>query len=166
MADEFITHMAKAALIARIRQDRAEFAGLWKDLTPEQMTRRPGPQSDWSVKDLIAHMVFWENLMVGNIHKLLVGEPPTPSRDIDIINAEVFEVNKDRTLEDVLSEWDSNLARVEAAIAALIDEQINDPAAFSNQGGDPLLYHIIGNTFGHIGDHRADLLRYVESLKG
>ena len=48
------THMAPRDLLERIRKDRAALAALWDGLTEEQMVRRPGPQEDWSVRDLIA----------------------------------------------------------------------------------------------------------------
>jgi hypothetical protein len=59
--------MNKAELIEAIRSERAELEALWAGATEEQMTRRPGPQADWSVKDLIAHLVSWEQKLAGAI---------------------------------------------------------------------------------------------------
>jgi hypothetical protein len=106
--------------------------------------------------------------MMGNIVKFLNGETPrstATNADVDAINAECFELNKDRTLDDVLAEFNSNLPKVEASIAPLTDTDINDAQRFPQRDGSPLLYHIIGNTFGHYSDHDADLKRFVESLQ-
>lgn len=167
MQEEWINHMAKPDLIARIRKDRAAIAALWQNLSEGQMLHRPGPQSDWSVKDLVAHLSFWERLMMETISRLRQAAAPrslASDAEIDTLNVEVFETNKDRPLDDVLSEFDGQLALVEATIMSLSEVEINDPAHFAQRDNAPLLYHLIGNTFGHYEDHQADLKRYIESL--
>ena len=47
------TQMTSYDLLEKIRQDRAGLALLWSGLTEEQMMQRPGPQADWSVKDIL-----------------------------------------------------------------------------------------------------------------
>jgi hypothetical protein len=61
------TQMTPHDLLAQIRKDRAAMAKLWGCLTEEQMTHRPGPQADWSVKDLIAHMTWWESFIMEGV---------------------------------------------------------------------------------------------------
>ena len=60
MSEDWITYMTADDLLARAGSERADLAALWQGLNREQMTRRPGPQPDWSVKDLIAHITWWE----------------------------------------------------------------------------------------------------------
>jgi len=158
-----ITYMTGSDLIARAKQDRAEFASLWADLSEEQMIQHPGVQEDWSVKDLMVHIVWWENYMIERIGNIVAGTDKPVKSDLDQTNAKVFEDNKDRTLEDVTSEFDSNLQRVETLISGLTDEQINNPDAVA-YGGRQLLKFLISDTFGHYGKHRPDLERYVQSL--
>ena len=52
------------AVLERIRKDREVLAALWGGLTEERMVRHPGPQEDWSVKDLIAHTMWWEDFIL------------------------------------------------------------------------------------------------------
>lgn len=167
MQEEWITHMAKPDLLARIRKDRAEIAALWQNLTEAQLTRRPGPQSDWSIKDLVAHLSFWEQLMIETISRLKQGLEPQDlgtNELVDNLNAEVFKRNEHRPLAEVLAEFDSQRAQVEATLEALTDDEINQADYFAQQENTPLLYHIIGNTFGHYADHKPDLERYLASL--
>lgn len=72
MADE-ITFMTQKDLLTRIHSDRQSFSILWQNLTDEQMTQYPGSQEDWSVKDLIAHVVWWEDFMMKRINDKLSG---------------------------------------------------------------------------------------------
>lgn len=168
MQEEWITHMAKPDLLARIRKDRAAIAALWQNLTEAQMTHRPGPQSDWSVKDLVAHLSFWEQLMIETISRLkqdLAPQSLASDELVDALNAETFKCNEHRPLAEVLAEFDSQLAQVEAAIEPLTEDEINNAGHFARRDDSPLLYHIIGNTFGHYEDHKHDLERYIASLR-
>lgn len=164
MSDDDISFMSSDDLLARIRKDRAGFAQLWDGLSDEQMTQRPGPQEDWSVKDLIAHITWWEKHMVERVMKLLFKKDTSRSTDFDAINAKVFAENKDRSLEDVLTEFDGHLEAVESLIRNLTDEQLNDSDYLSFDGEESILGHVIGNTWGHYGDHYGDLKGYVEGI--
>jgi hypothetical protein len=163
MANEEITYMSGEDLLRRIRQDRAEFAGLWAGLSESQMTQRPGVQDDWSVKDLIVHMTWWENYMIGRIGKIIAGTDKPGNQELDDINAQILEVNKDRLLQDVVAEFDANMQRLETFITGLTDEQINDADAV-DYGGRQLLKFLISDTFGHYGVHRPDLERYTQQI--
>jgi hypothetical protein len=161
---DVLPYMTQQEILERIRTTRAGFARLWEGLTEAQMVQRPGPQSDWSVKDLIAHIIFWETFMTRSITAILHSEAPLPSDDYDTINARVFEENKDRALADVLTQFKSNLADAEQVILNLTDEAINDPNHFPKRSGRPVINLIYGNTFGHYEEHAPDLKRYVDSL--
>ncbi len=163
---DWISHMTGSEIIERTRKDRAAFAALWDGLSDEQMTQRPGPQSDWSVKDLMAHITFWERHMSANVGHLLKGEPTHKVDDLDAMNAQVFEDNKNRALSDVLAEFETQLSMLEAMLMGLSEDDINNPHRFPSRGGTALLNTLIGDTFGHYADHRPDLERYVKGLKG
>ncbi len=168
MNEEFITYMKKGDLLARIRQDRAAFAALWHGLTDAQMTARPAIQPTWSVKDLIAHITYWESYMIERLSHVLAGGADRRLRsdeEVDTINANVYAAHKDDALADVRAAFDASLARVEALIAPLTDAQINDASLYTGMEIPPL-YVIIGNTFGHYADHIDDLRAYVERLRG
>jgi hypothetical protein len=167
MNEEFITHMTKDDLLARIRQDRAAFAALWHGLSEAQMTARPAIQATWSVKDLIAHITYWESYMIERVSRLLAGGADKRLRsdeEVDEINANVYAAHKDEALSAVLTAFDASLPRVEALIAPLTDEQINDASLYTGMEIPPL-YVIIGNTFGHYRDHVDDLRAYADRLR-
>lgn len=163
MSEEQITYMSGADLLERVRQDRAEFASLWSGLTVSQMTHRPGPQDDWSVKDLIAHITWWENYMIGRIGKIIAGTDSPGTQELDEMNVQIFEDNKERSLDDILSDFDANLQHLETFITGLTDKQINDADAV-DYGGRQLLKFLISDTFGHYGTHRPDLTGYVQQV--
>ena len=153
--------MSPKELITKIQQDRQAIASLWQGLTRDQMTHRPGPHPEWSVKDLIAHLSWWETNAMQRI-TILMTNHPAKLADVDALNARVFIENKDRSLESVLSEFESNLSRLEAQINTLSDDGLNDESRYP--GGLPLKQYLIVNTYGHYVDHIDELRSYVESL--
>ena len=55
-------------------------------------------------------------------------------------------------------------APLEGLLRRLDDEQINDPEV-CNIRDMPILYFLVGNTFGHYADHVEDIRAYVERIR-
>jgi uncharacterized protein (TIGR03083 family) len=152
-------------LLEQIHRDRAALAALWSGLAEAQMISRPGPQPDWSVKDLIAHVIWWESFIMGGVAGLLRGEKSKPSEHHDVLNRRAYEENKDRPLADVLAAFDANWPKLEALISSLSDEQLNTPAYYPTYDGIELLPILTAGTIGHYPAHMAGLRTYVERLQ-
>ena len=123
-------HMTPHSLLDRIHRDREALAALWRGLTEEQMVHRPGPQEDWSVKDLVAHVTAWESFILERMTDLVNGEKSEPAEHQDVLNARAYEQHKDSPLADVLAAFDANWPKLEALVSSLNDEQINTPAYY------------------------------------
>lgn len=164
MSDDEITYISKPDLLKRIRQARDEFSEQWRDLNEDQMTAYPGPQSDWSVKDLVAHITWWETDALERIDIALEGGLVPQYEDYDAINEQVFNEYRAITLNDVLAEFVANLPVIESKVSQLSDDDLNDASRFKSNGR-ALRDIIIGNTFGHYADHDEDLKRYLRTLE-
>jgi hypothetical protein len=152
--------MDAAELKSRIQAGREEITSLWSDIDEAEWLKRPGPQEDWSIKDLIAHLTFWERHMIGNVQVLLRGEnPPYVSQELDAINERVFLENKDRHLADILQDFDASLKNVLATVDRLTDDDINNPQRFAWTQGEPLLEMIAADTYDHYRDDHLDDVR-------
>ena len=161
--EDWISYMAGDDLLERARAERAALAALWGDLSEQQMIRRPGPQAEWSVKDVIAHITWWEGALVNWVSRALGGEMLTRTETPDEINARVYADNRDLPLTAVLEAFEKSFPAVEALVGRLTDDEIND-AEVCNIRDMPLLYFLVGNTFAHYADHVDDLRAYAESL--
>jgi hypothetical protein len=157
--------MTPHELLERIRKDREAMAALWSRLSEAEMTRRPGPQEDWSVKDLVAHVSWWERFILSRVSQLIKGEASEPAEEQDVLNARVYDLYKDSPLDEVLAAFQGNWPKLEALISSLSDEQLNTPAYYRTYDGVALLPILRAGTFGHYPSHMADLRAYVESLK-
>ena len=161
---ERVPYISGAALLARAQRERDELAGLWAGLSELQMLQRPGPQADWSVKDLIVHLTWWEVNMADWVAEAAGGATVNMTEPIDAVNARVFEQNKAKPLPAALREFDAGFQKVADLIRSLSDAQIND-AALCHVHGLPLRYSIAGNTFIHYASHRDDLAGYAARLQ-
>lgn len=158
------TRMTPDVLLTRIHNDRAALAALWGRLTEAQMLRRPGPQADWSMKDLIAHITWWESFILERVINLMNGAPSTPAENHDVLNARAFEQHKDHPLTDVLLAFQANGPKLDALIGSLTDEQINTPTCYRTYDGVALLPILGAGTFSHYPNHLSELRSYVERL--
>jgi hypothetical protein len=153
----------KNELLQIMHTVRADFAKKWQGLSEQQMTQRPGISSNWSVKDLIAHILWWEGYTIARVALLAAGEEVVPLENFDGINAQVFDIFKDLPLEHVMAEFEANLPRLEAQINLFTDEQLFDETLYKSHGRS-LARYLGGNTVGHYIEHSPDLERYIAAL--
>lgn len=130
-----MTSDAQRELAARVRADRQ----VWRDLVAEVGRERmlePGPMGEWTFKDMAAHLAVWRSTRIPMIEAVGRGEPvpeaPWPAAmtgDFDAINVWFHERDRDRSLEEVLAEYDGSFERLAAAIEALPEAVAHDPNA-------------------------------------
>jgi len=148
-----------AQLLERSLRERAQLAALWDGLDAQQLTQRPGPQADWSVKDLIAHISWWEQEMCQLTRRILAGERITIDGTVEQANAQSFAQQRDSSLSDVLAGFAASGQELARLLGSLRDEQINDESQFAFYG-KPLRHFIAANTYRHYGDHSERLRSY------
>lgn len=90
---EQITQMSKAEILEKMQGERTRLEAVLAQLSPAQMVL-PGVEVDWSVKDILAHIVAWEGFMCSRIAAARCGEVPSmPQTDteVDQINRHYLE---------------------------------------------------------------------------
>ena len=95
-------------------------------LTPEQMAIPVF--ADWSVKDILAHIVSWEEYTLLDLQRLVRGHMPAlasfKQRDVDNWNAMVMSLRRDFPLAQVMHELEANRKATIVALDALPDERL------------------------------------------
>jgi hypothetical protein len=150
--------MTKTKILEMIQSGRKSLESTLSQLSEEQMTQ-PGVQNDWSVKDILAHITEWERRTVQWIHESLRGEVPqrpAPGMawdDLDGLNEQIYMLNKDRPLSEVLDDFRSAHHQSLQAVEALTEEDLIDPQRFAWRAGEPMWHMVAANTWLHYQEH-------------
>jgi hypothetical protein len=148
-------------------------------LTPEQLVEpKTIGGGDWSAKDLVGHLAFWEELAVQALEQLLKGHKPDVAKifdrgaeGVDEINAQNQERTTAQSLDAVFARAQAARAAVAAALESISDEEWNAKVPYEAERLDKtsrLLGGILGahkRPFGHAFAHIPDLEAYVSSLQ-
>lgn len=153
-------HLSRDALLEKLR---VEYERLWTTftrLTPEQMVT-PGVLGDWSVKDMLAHLIFWNYYAVSELQSALENRPFEFDHDIDH-NAEVVERYREQSWIDVLVGFASSYKEVEALIKSLPDDAFEPGSALEKVLGESVTQALNNNTYDHYALHESELRAWME----
>ncbi|MCA9937291.1 MAG: ClbS/DfsB family four-helix bundle protein [Anaerolineales bacterium] len=165
---EQITKMSKAEMLHRMAQERARLEAALAALTPAQMLL-PGVEADWSVKDILAHIVSWEMFMHQGITAAWRGETPhtlQTDAEVDQMNAAFFRENKDRALDDVLAAFADAYEQSRRMVLDTPDADLMEAERFPWRQGRPLWLLVGGNTWWHYEEHRQSIERWLAQNQG
>jgi len=144
----------KEQMLERIQTERRR---LEKNLAslPEDALVEKGVIGDWSIKDILAHLVDWEQRFLGWYQAGLRGEvPQTPApgltwEDLDLLNQDIYNRNRNRPLESIMAEFGSSYNQVMQTIRAIPEEEIFHPGVYAWTGNSNLATFIFANTANH-----------------
>ena len=106
----------------------------------------------WTRRQMVHHLAVWHGLTAARLRSYQqTGQRAAPI-DSDAINADAIKSAAGRSREQLLAELDSSFGQLRAEIARLRDDQLPEHDFWP--GGV-----VVGNTFGHYEEHRADLER-------
>ena len=158
----------KAQLLEFIQQEHTRLKAQLARLNQQQMVQ-PGAQDDWSIKDMLAHITTWEQLMVEWLPKVLVDHnisilpPGSTWDDVDAFNAETYEKNQDRPLPEVLDEFEQSYQQALGATKKLAEDDLfNIILPWVEER--PLWLIVGANTYWHYREHREPLEVWIDSL--
>ena len=125
-------------------------------LTPEQMA--VPVFADWSVKDILAHIVSWEEYTLLDLQRVARGHMPAlasfKQQDVDNFNALVMGLRRNFPLDQVMDELEANRQATIAALDALPDERLA-------QGQFARIWASI--TAGHDHEHAEDIRKWRQA---
>ena len=144
----------KAELLESIHTTREKLEKKFSKLTPTQM-EWPGSMNEWSVKDILAHLVDWEQRFISWYKTGLQGKvPETPApgmnwRDLPKLNQQGYERHKDDPLEEVLDQFEKSYNEILALVKGMTPQEIFEPYYYPWTGKSALLSWIVANTSSH-----------------
>jgi hypothetical protein len=152
----------KEELLESIRTTRELLDKKFSRLTPEQMVW-PGSMDDWSVKDILAHLVDWEQRFIEWYRAGQKGEiPDTPApgytwRELPRLNQKGFEKHKNETLQNVLERYKKSYLEIFELVEGMEEQEIFEVEYYEWTGDSSLLPWIAANTSSHYNWARRNI---------
>jgi hypothetical protein len=125
-----------------------------------------GAAGYWSVKDIIAHLNYYEGWMADRMREQLEGRPYAPTQ-LDMLHFEprntvIYEQNKHRTLDDVLTESKKVHQDLLDMIEAHDETFLFEPQTFEGAPGPTIVADMIRTeVYDHFREHIPSLKEWT-----
>lgn len=159
---------SKPHLLAAIRRERAELEAVLGRV-PAARLSQPLAGDDWSVKDILAHIVAWEEVLLHWWQASQNGETPTDpgpglsSDDVERLNSAFYQAHRHRPLAEVQEDFRRSYAQIIAMLEAAPDAAIEQPGYFPWTGSAPFAWFITPSTSDHYQEHRLQIAAWLDA---
>jgi hypothetical protein len=151
--------MDRQQLLKKLDKAWVEFKESYARLSDSELTE-PGVTGEWSVKDIIAHVTWWEEEALKHLpHILKGGIPPRYSvtyGGIDAFNAQMTELKQGLSLSEVLRQSDETHRRLVDYLESTPEEQYTKETRFRRR--------LRLDTYSHYPIHARAIREWRERL--
>ena len=154
--------MNAADVVGLIRETSAQLERLLAQLSVDQMNR-PGAVGVWSVKDVLAHLAYWQCYAAAILITAARGETPNLDGDDETErnNASVVAQYYQRSLAATIADWQAAREDLLDQLEQLSDADLNDPDHFTWSNGRTLLDRLAGNSYEHEQEHIEQIREWM-----
>jgi hypothetical protein len=155
----------KVELVQGIKNERKRLEEALKNFTPADMAKNSRPDA-WSVKDILAHISWWEAFFVDRFEAGLRGEKQILPRwnepgVLDDINLDIYKHNRGRELPDVLKAFEKSYQRFLTMVESIPEADMFTHGKYGWTDKSTIADYIVANSSRHYAEHRAT----IENLK-
>jgi uncharacterized damage-inducible protein DinB len=161
-------HLTTAQLLDVMRNARSNWEALLAEVGEARLTE-PGVEGHWSLKDIIAHITYYEVETADWLSAIQQGETPRQSEyeglEQDERNARLYERIRTKSLVNVLRESSASFQHSLDVVQGLHDEDLYDLEFTRKYGVDWTIFDLIkGDTFEHYQDHSASVRAWLDRV--
>jgi len=154
--------ISRSELLGRCRRSRAAWDALLANLTPEQM-HQPKAVGEWSVKDIIVHITWYEREMVGILNSHAFAGSKWWDLPLDERNRMICEEGKDHPLAEVLAESRQVDEALIQGLEKLPEADLYSPTSFPGMPAEWQPLEIISNnSYEHYDEHAEAVTAWLE----
>ena len=160
---------SKDDLLAAIDKERGALEALLETLTPEQMVD-PGVVGEWAVKDVLAHLIEWEQMCLGWHRAGIRGDipgMPAPGykwNQTPDLNQMIYEKHKERPLDDVLAQFASSHQEILGVIEGLSNEELFTAGRYAWSRKNTIGTYFVSATSSHYMWARQEIRKGFKAL--
>lgn len=144
----------KGQLLADIERERSALEELFSTVGSEYMTQ-PGIVGQWSIKDVLAHLIAWHQLCIGWYTTGLSGrQPELPAqgynwRQLAELNQQIYEQYREQELSSILEQFRLSCQEMYQFVEGLTEAELFTPNTYAWTGKHALISFIAPNTSEH-----------------
>jgi hypothetical protein len=157
--------MTSARLLSIMQAERAEWEALLAQVGEERMDT-PGVEGQWSVKDIVAHLTWYDRTVVEGAQTVMRGEPfvRTGLRALatDERNERIAAESHNRPLRDVLADSRQVFDQVLAVVRACPDDVLADGHLVGLPEDMPPWVLVANNTYEHYREHGRAIRAWLD----
>jgi hypothetical protein len=171
LADE-LAHLAQdqpmtgPRLAEILRAERAQWNALLDQVGLDRMDIS-GVEGEWSAKQLVAHLTWYEQAVVDGAQQVLNGGTFTRRRPegmgLDEMNAQIAAESVAWPASDVLAEADAVFNQLLTLIANCPQALLNDPHILRLPDDAPPWMRVANNSYAHYREHEPALRAWLAS---
>ena len=160
--------MNKEELLDALDESRDSLLDLIEDL-PDEAYLEPGVIGEWTLKDVLAHLVAWEAELVKFLWQVKQGSRPTSAQMNTPPDSEARQArnekwrseNANRPLERIWDDLEAVRKQTQRRLEPFNDQDLSDPTRFPWAKGKPLWAWVAENSFEHENEHRAQIAAWL-----
>jgi hypothetical protein len=154
--------MTKTELLESLEDSRQELVEMLETL-PEEMLLQPVRPDGWTIKDILAHLGYWEGQTVTLLFQAQRGmaKPTTVhfgKETVDELNQRWYAASQQRTMDAIWQDWFGVRKQLIRRVNELSEKDLTDPKQYPWMKGKPLYQLILSDTVEHEDGH-ADQIR-------
>jgi len=124
---------------------------------------QPGVCGDWSIKDLIPHVTWYEKEMVDLLNTCKLEGSQLWELDTDARNETIYRENQFRSLDDVKDKSLRVFAHLLTALENINPQALLDPQLIEGMPSDWTLMEVLAeNTWGHYEVHAGHIKEFMK----
>lgn len=153
--------MDRSTLLVRMQEAHADLEAALAAAPVGRLTE-PDVTGEWSVRDLLNHIAFWEQQALRRLSLAPAGQPSLPSDEAEMhrVNAESVAAGRGRSPAEALAAHHQAYAELLATVSALGDDELNDTARFGD--GEAVWQKIAGDSYEHYEEHAGEIRAWLD----
>ena len=160
----------KTEILTLLLEELNRWEELLSHLNEKQVTMPQRP-SQWSIKDVVAHLRAWQQLSFARVRAAqdntepvlpawLAGSDPESEEELENFNARIYETHRRQSWQQVYQDWRDGFRSLLTLAERLPNEYIMDPNRYDWLNGRPL-FAVLEGTYEHHQEHYDDLQNWL-----
>jgi len=158
----------KEELLTAMQKEHKALVEMLDSLPPEQLAMTSQTIEEWAIKDILAHVTAWEQMVLGWYAAGLRDEVPAMPADgfkwnqIPVLNQQIYEAHRLDPTDNVLAAFRASYQQILERIQAISDEEMFTPERYRWTRKNAMGTYFVSATSSHYHWARKEIWKCVK----